>query len=163
MQRGDLVPEFELPDQDGKPTTLGDLVADGPLVLFFYPMAMTAGCTKESCHFRDLADDFKQVGARRVWISTDPVEKQRRFADLHDFGYLLLSDVDGTVARIFGVKRRFGPLPVKRTTFVIDTGRRVLDVIASEVHMDKHADEALAVLRRRYRTGTLWSSIQLTS
>jgi thioredoxin-dependent peroxiredoxin len=118
-------------------------------VLFFYPMAMTAGCTKESCHFRDLAEDFKQVGARRVGISTDPVEKQRRFADLHDFGYRLLSDVDGTVARIFGVKRRIGLLPVKRTTFVIGTDRRVIDVISSELHMDKHADEALAVLRRR--------------
>jgi thioredoxin-dependent peroxiredoxin len=149
VQRGDLVPEFELPDEDGKPTTLGELVADGPLVLFFYPMAMTAGCTKESCHFRDLAEDFKQVGARRVGISTDPVEKQRRFADLHDFGYRLLSDVDGTVARIFGVKRRIGLLPVKRTTFVIGTDRRVIDVISSELHMNKHADEALAVLRRR--------------
>ena len=149
MQRGDLVPEFELPDQDGKPTTLDDLIADGPLVLFFYPMAMTSGCTRESCHFRDLAGDFKQVGARRVGISTDPVERQRQFADLHDFGYLLLSDVDRTVARIFGVKRRIGLLPVKRTTFVIGTDRRVIDVISSELSMHKHADEALAVLRRR--------------
>lgn len=154
MLRGDLVPDFELPDQDGKPTALGDLLADGPLVLFFYPMAMTAGCTKESCHFRDLAEDFRQVGARRAGISTDSVAKQRKFADLHDFGFVLLSDADGTVARIFGVKRRIGLLPVKRTTFVIGTDRRVIDVISSELHMDKHADEALAVLRRHDPPGS---------
>jgi len=61
----------------------------------------------------------------------------------------LLSDVDGDVARTFGVKRRIGPLPVKRTTFVIDTDRRVLEVISSELNMDRHADQALAVLRAR--------------
>jgi peroxiredoxin Q/BCP len=58
--------------------------------------------------------------------------------------------VDGTVARLFGVKRRLSPIPVKRATFVIDTDRRVLGVIASELKMDKHADEALALLRARH-------------
>jgi peroxiredoxin Q/BCP len=149
VQRGDVVPEFDLPDQDGKPRTLGELVADGPLVPFFYPMAMTSGCTKEGCHFRDLAAEFEQVGARRAGISTDPVAKQKEFSDLHDFDFPLLSDADGTVARTLGVKRRFGPLPVKRTTFVVGSDRRVVAVISSELNMDKHADEALAVLRER--------------
>jgi peroxiredoxin Q/BCP len=110
---------------------------------------MTTGCTKESCHFRDLAAEFKEVGAQRVGISTDSVDKQRRFADLNDFDYPLLSDADGTVARMFGVKRRIGQLPLKRTTFVIDTDRSIVEVIASELNMDKHADQALAVLRAR--------------
>ena len=104
-----MVPDFELPDQDGTPRTLAGLLADGPVVLFFYPAAMTAGCTKESCHFRDLAAEFAELGAQRVGISTDAVAKQKEFADKHGFDYPLLSDVDGTVARIFGVKRRFGP------------------------------------------------------
>jgi peroxiredoxin Q/BCP len=112
-------------------------------------MAMTTGCTRESCHFRDLATEFAEVGVQRVGISADTREKQKQFAELHGFDYPLLSDVDGTVARLFGVKRRFGPVPVKRTTFVIDTGRRVLGVIASELNMDRHADEALALLRGR--------------
>ena len=147
MKPGETAPEFELPDQDGTPQTLAGLLANGPVVLFFYPAAMTAGCTRESCHFRDLAAEFAEVGAQRVGISPDAVGKQKQFADKHAFDYPLLSDVDGTVARAFGVKRRVGLLPVKRTTFVIGTDRQVLDVISSELNMNVHADRALAVLR----------------
>ena len=120
-------------------------------MLFFYPAAMTPGCTKEACHFRDLAGEFEAVGATRVGISTDAVTKQARFSDSQRFDYPLLSDADGAVAESFGVKRgllgKF--LPVKRTTFVIDTDHTVLEVISSEVNMDTHADKALAMLRSR--------------
>ena len=151
MKPGDRVPEFELPDQTGTVRSLRSLLADGPIVLFFYPAAMTPGCTKEACHFRDLASEFASVGASRVGISTDPVDKQARFSDSQRFDYPLLSDADGAVAEKFGVKRgllgKF--LPVKRTTFVIDADGTVLDVISSEVNMDTHADKALQVLRSR--------------
>ena len=151
MKRGDRVVEFELPDQTGTMRSLTGLLADGPIVLFFYPAAMTPGCTKEACHFRDLASEFAAVGANRVGISADPVAKQAKFADIEHFDYPLLSDTDGTVATQFGVKRGLlGKLmPVKRTTFVIDTDRTVLEVIASEFSMDTHADKALEVLRQR--------------
>jgi len=151
MNRGDRVEDFELPDQTGTPRKLTALLADGPVVLFFYPAAMTPGCTKEACHFRDLAAEFTAVGASRVGISTDAVDKQAKFADTQRFDYPLLSDADGAVARQFGVKRGLlGKLmPVKRTTFVIDTDRTVLEVISSELNMDTHADKALAVLRQR--------------
>jgi peroxiredoxin Q/BCP len=150
MREGELVPDFELPDQTGTSRSLSALLADGPVVLFFYPAAMTSGCTKEACHFRDVAAEFAKVGAQRVGISRDSVEKQKQFADTHGFDYPLLSDVDGTVAGIFGVQRgRLGQrlgAPVKRWTFVIGTDRRVLKVLHSEVNMDLHADEALAAL-----------------
>ena len=151
MKRGDRVPEFELPDQTGTVRSLTALLADGPIVLFFYPAAMTPGCTREACHFRDLAAEFDAVGASRVGISTDGVDKQARFADSQRFDYPLLSDRDGSVAELFGVKRGLlgKLLPVKRTTFVIDTDRSVLDVISSELNMDTHADKALALLRSR--------------
>lgn len=151
MQIGDIAADFELADQTGTPRTLSGLLADGPVVLFFYPAAMTPGCTKEACHFRDLAGEFAAVGAQRVGISADPVAKQAKFADQQGFDYPLLSDGDGTVATQFGVKRGLlGKLmPVKRTTFVIDTDRSVLAVIASEFSMDTHADKALEALRAR--------------
>lgn len=151
MKTGDTVADFELPDQKGTPRKLSDLLADGPVVLFFYPAAMTPGCTKEACHFRDLASEFAAVGANRVGISADSVHKQAKFADIQKFDYPLLSDTEGTVASQFGVKRGLlGKLaPVKRTTFVIDTDRRVLDVISSEFNMDTHADKALETLRAR--------------
>ena len=143
--------DFELPDQTGTPRKLSALLTDGPVVLFFYPAAMTPGCTKEACHFRDLAAEFAAVGANRVGISVDPVQKQAKFADKQNFDYPLLSDTEGKVATQFGVKRGLlGKLiPVKRTTFVIGTDRKLLDVISSELSMDTHADQALETLRAR--------------
>ena len=151
MNLGDQVPDFELPDETGTPRRLSEFLARGPVVLFFYPAALTLGCTKESCHFRDLAAEFAAVGAQRVGISTDSIDKQAEFADKQSFDYPLLSDSEGAIATTFGVKRGLlGKLmPVKRTTFVIDTDHKVLGVIASEVNMDTHADKALDVLRAR--------------
>jgi peroxiredoxin Q/BCP len=147
MRTGDLVPDFELPDQNGEARTLSEFLAKGPVVLFFYPAALTPGCTKESCHFRDLAAEFEAVGAQRVGISADPVEKQLRFSDKHSFDYPLLSDEDRQVATVFGVKRALSILPNRRATFVIGTDRRVVEVITSEINMAKHADLALEALR----------------
>ena len=149
MRRGDTVEDFELPDQTGTPRRLREFLARGPVVLFFYPAALTYGCTKESCHFRDLRAEFEALGAQRVGISADGVDKQRAFSDTHGFDYPLLSDPDRVVAQRFDVKRGLSILPNKRATFVIDTDARVLDVITSEVNMQKHADRALQVLRER--------------
>ncbi|MGL1765657.1 redoxin domain-containing protein, partial [Vibrio parahaemolyticus] len=80
MKPGDEIADFELPDQHGTPRRLSTLLADGPVVLFFYPAAMTGGCTKESCHFRDLAAEFAAAGAQRVGISADSIDKQKQFA-----------------------------------------------------------------------------------
>ncbi|GGO28980.1 peroxiredoxin [Micromonospora parathelypteridis] len=145
---GDVVEDFELPDETGTPRRLSEFLATGPVVLFFYPAAMTRGCTAESCHFRDLAAEFTALGASRVGISRDPVAKQAEFSKLHGFDYPLLSDSDGVVAQQLGVKRRvpLGPLSMKRMTFVIGTDRRVIEVIHSEVSMNDHADRALRAL-----------------
>ena len=151
MQIGDIAADFELADQTGTSRTLSTLLADGPVVLFFYPAAGTPGCTREACHFRDVGSEFAAAGASRVGISVDAPAKQAKFAEAHRFDYPLLSDAGGAVAAGFGVKRGLlGVLmPVKRTTFVIDTDRTVLEVISSEVNMDTHADRALEVLRSR--------------
>lgn len=149
LRPGDVVDDFELPDETGTPRRLSELVADGPIVLFFYPAAMTAGCTRESCHFRDLGAEFAAVGAGRVGISRDRVDKQKQFSDKHGFDYPLLSDPDRKVAGMFGVDSGFKLGPVKRATFVIDRDRRIIDVVKSEVNMNAHADRALAALRAR--------------
>ena len=147
MRPGDAVPDFELPAQDGTSVRLSEELARGPVVLFFYPRAMTPGCTKESCHFRDLEAEFAAVGARRLGISADPVDRQRQFSEKHGFDFPLLSDPDRAVARQYGVKRP-GPLFNRRATFVIGSDSRLLAQVSSEVDMAKHADEALAVLSR---------------
>ncbi|MEO9139500.1 MAG: peroxiredoxin [Jatrophihabitans sp.] len=151
MRAGDVVPDFQLLDQDGVQRSLSGLLADGPVVLFFYPAAMTTGCTKEACHFRDVAAEYKAAGAQRVGISMDTVEKQKQFSDTHSFDYPLLADTDGAVAETFGIKRgKFGAklgAPVKRWTFVIGRDSKIIKTINSETKMDVHADEALAALK----------------
>src|ERR1700709_2171574 len=89
MKPGDTVADFELPDQTGTPRKPSDRLSNGPVVLFFYPAAMTPGCTKEACHFRDLAAEFAAVGANRVGISTDAVQKQAKLAEKEKCDYTL--------------------------------------------------------------------------
>lgn len=149
MKKGELVADFELPDETGTPRRLSTLLQSGPVVLFFYPGAMTYGCTRESCHFRDMKGEIEAAGGQPIGISPDTVEKQKQFADKHSFGYPLLSDTGGAVATQFGVRRRVAALGVRRSTFVIDTNHRVLEVIHSEISFASHADKALEALRAR--------------
>jgi peroxiredoxin Q/BCP len=149
MHKGDVVPDFELPDQTGTSRKLSAFLANGPVVLFFYPAAMTYGCTKESCHFRDMAGEFAAVGAQPVGISADAVEKQKQFDEKESLGFPLLSDSDRVVASLLGATRGMSFLPNKRITFVIDTDRTILDVFHTEVSMGAHADKALALLKAR--------------
>jgi len=147
VDAGDLVEDFQLKDQHGNDRRLGEFLAVGPVVLFFYPAAMTKGCTAESCHFRDLAAEFAALGAQRVGISADSVDKQREFSDLHGFDYPLLADTEQVVAKQFAVARSFSLLPTKRVTFVIGTDFRIKARISSEIRMSVHADRALEALR----------------
>jgi peroxiredoxin Q/BCP len=144
---GDKIEDFELPDESGAPRRLSELLAEGPIVLFFYPAALSPGCTAEACHFRDLAAEFAAVGARPVGISGDSVDRQQEFAQSHTLGMPLLSDADGAVRELFGVKRGLSMMPTKRVTFVIAEDRSVLEVVTSELRMNTHADRALAALR----------------
>lgn len=176
MFAGDKAPDFTLYDHTGRPRTLSALLSDGPVVLFFFPLASSPICTAQACHFRNLSDEFARVGAQRVGISTDTVDKQAHFAQQRSFDYPLLSDADGVVSELFGVHRgrlakvrrsvlardeaRRGRhtrrrgllarlLPVRRTTFVIDTDRTILKVVASEVRAMVHADQTLWFLKTR--------------
>ncbi|MFG2959238.1 peroxiredoxin [Streptomyces sp. NPDC048291] len=147
VEVGSTIEDFALPDDTGTTRNLTELLADGPVVLFFYPAALSAGCTAEACHFRDLAAEFAAVGARPVGISGDSVERQQEFSGKHTLGMPLLSDADGAVRELFGVKRGFSLAPTKRATFVIAQDRTVLEVVRSELRMNTHADRALAALR----------------
>ncbi len=176
MIAGDKAPDFILYDHTGRPRTLSVFLAEGPVVLFFFPIASSPICTAQACHFRDLSTEFARLGAQRVGISTDTVDKQAHFARQRSFDYPLLSDADGVVSELFGVRRgrlaklrgsvvapepawrgrhtrRRGLLarilPVRRTTFVIDTDRTILEVITSEVRASVHADQALSFLKNR--------------
>lgn len=144
---GDTVEDFALPDETGTVRRLSALLDEGPVVLFFYPAALSPGCTAQACHFRDLAAEFAAAGARPVGVSGDGVSRQQEFAGRHGLGFPLLSDPDGAVRERFGVKRGLAMAPTKRATFVISQDRKVLEVVRSEIRMSAHADRALAALR----------------
>jgi peroxiredoxin Q/BCP len=147
-QAGDQAPDFELPDQHGESVRLSTVLQKGPVVLFFYPAALSPGCTREACHFRDIVAEFTECDAQILGISADDIAKQKKFDDTHSLGYPLLADTDGTVARAYGVKRRIPGLPAKRATFVIGGDQKVLAAIHSELNMNIHANEALGALAK---------------
>ncbi|MBA3905338.1 MAG: peroxiredoxin [Pseudonocardiales bacterium] len=149
MNTGEQVSDFTLTDETGTSRTLSTLLQDGPVVLFFYPIASSGGCTQEACHFRDLAVDLKAVGAQAVGVSSDGQTAQSIFASAHSLGYPLLTDIGHGLAKEMGAYRRWlpGGMHTQRKTFVIGTDRRILGVVASEKSMTTHADQALALLR----------------
>ena len=154
------IPDFTATLADGRTVQLSQLLADGPIVLFFYPKAFTPGCTAESCNFRDLAAEFAELGAQRIGVSRDDVATQAKFAESYDLDFPLIADPDGSIAQIFGAKR-MGPLPSKRQTFVIDTDRTLLGVVSSELNMQVHASDALDLLRTRRPVDDLRVEISL--
>ena len=122
LQEGTQAPDFELPDQDGTPVRLSERLADGPVVLFFYPAAMTGGCTKEACHFRDLATEFedgRRPAARDQRRPGRQAEAVRRPARLR-----LPAALRRVRRRGHLVRRTPVVTPVKRATFVIDPTAR---------------------------------------
>ncbi|MDN5920346.1 MAG: peroxiredoxin [Pseudonocardia sp.] len=150
MAVGDQVVDFELQDETGTPRTLSGMLASGPVVLFFYPIASSGGCTQEACHFRDLSSEFAALGAQPVGISSDNVTKQSMFATSNQLGFPLLSDPGHTIAKSFGAWRAWlpGGLHTRRRTFVIGEDRRIIAVIGSESKFDLHADAALEAVRK---------------
>jgi thioredoxin-dependent peroxiredoxin len=126
---GDLAPDFTLDDQDGTPVTLSSL-RGSRVVLYFYPEAMTPGCTTEACDFRDNLNSFKGAGVRVVGVSKDDVAKLKRFSERDGLNYTLLSDEGLAVQRAYGVwgeKLLYGKTVVGsiRSTFVIGEDGRI--------------------------------------
>ncbi|GAA1925952.1 thioredoxin-dependent thiol peroxidase [Microbacterium aoyamense] len=133
LEPGDLAPAFTLVDQDERPVSLESL-RGGPVILFFYPEAMTPGCTKEACDFRDSLAPLQAAGYTVLGISRDAPEKLRRFRERDGLDYDLLSDPDHAVHEAYGVwgdKLNYGKVVqgVIRSTFVLDAEGRVTQAL----------------------------------
>ncbi|GAA2004379.1 thioredoxin-dependent thiol peroxidase [Microbacterium ulmi] len=129
LEPGSLAPAFTLLDQDERPVTLRDL-RGGRVILFFYPEAMTLGCTKEACDFRDSLAPLQSAGYTVLGISRDLPEKLRRFRERDGLAYDLLSDPDHRVHAKYctwGDKLNYGKVVqgVIRSTFVLDRKGRI--------------------------------------
>ena len=121
---GDPAPDFTLPDADGHPVALSSFRGQR-VIVYFYPAAMTPGCTKEACDFRDSRSDLSDAGFAVLGISPDQPSKLARFRDKEGLNFPLLSDPDRKVLEAYGAygeKKLYGKTTVGviRSTFVID-------------------------------------------
>jgi len=147
IEVGSKIPEFALPNQDGKSINSKDLTGTKNLVIYFYPKDDTPGCTKEACSFRDQFEDFTDLGAEVIGISSDSVKKHKNFAEKHRLPYTLLSDENKKVRKAFGVPADFLGLLPGRVTYIVDKKGIVRHVFNSQFNAEKHVSEALEVLR----------------
>ncbi len=130
LKLGDMAPDFELVDQNGKKVKLSDFKGR-KLLLYFYPKANTPGCTTQACSVRDAQGDFANIGIAAVGISPDRPEQQKKFDEKYGLGFPLLSDTDHAVADAYGVwgeKSMYGKKyeGIIRSSFFIDEDGKIL-------------------------------------
>ena len=143
---GDKAPDFTLNSQSGDKVSLRDFIGKKIIVLYFYPKDGTPGCTAEACSFRDNYDVFKKAGAEVIGISSDAVESHSAFVLKYNLPFILLSDNDQTVRKLYGVPSTLGLLP-GRVTYIIDKKGIVRHVFSSQFNATKHISEALRVIQ----------------
>jgi peroxiredoxin Q/BCP len=119
-----IAPDFALPDQDGNIRKLSDFRGK-PVILYFYPKDFTSGCTTEACNFRDDYSQYEGEGVVIIGVSPDPQPSHQKFIEKYNLPFILLSDVDHEVLKLYGAwgkKKMYGKEyeGVLRTTFVID-------------------------------------------
>lgn len=147
LKIGDVLPNFTAIDTNGNTFNSETIIGKQPAVIYFYPKDDTPGCTAQACSFRDQYEDFKNLGAEVIGISSDTIESHQKFAKRYKLPFLLLSDSDKKIRKLFGVPSDlFGLLP-GRVTYVIDKNgiiQLVFNAMSSKIHITK----ALAILKK---------------
>ncbi len=152
LPEGAKAPSFELEADNGTIVRLADLKGRW-VVVFFYPKALTPGCTTEACGFSDLYGQIEALGAEVLGISHDPVERQRRFKEKHGLSLTLLADPEHRATEAFGVyglKKFMGRehMGIHRMTFLVDPEGEIAKVWR-KVRVKDHPAEVLEELRSR--------------
>jgi thioredoxin-dependent peroxiredoxin len=142
---GNRAPDFTLPAQNGENITLSTFFGKKNVVLFFYPRDEGPTCVKEAQVFRANYEAFVERSAQVVGVSSQSVESHKRFANHHKLQYILLSDQDNNVRKLYNVSSTLG-VP-GRATFVIDKEGIVKHIFVSQLRFTKHAKEALGALK----------------
>ena len=140
LQVGDIIPHFLAKDSHGNDFDSASVVGKKPAVFYFYPKDNSPGCTAQACSFRDQYEDFKDLGAEVIGISSDSIASHEKFAKQYRLPFILLSDNDKKIRTLFGVKPNlFGLIP-GRVTYVADKEgiiRLVFDSLVSTSHIPK--------------------------
>src|SRR6267143_5653056 len=154
LKKGDLAPLFTLPDDQGKPFALKDVIGSSHLVLYFYPKDDTPGCRAESKAFRDELTLFYGLEATIVGVSTGTVQSKAEFKRKYALNFSLLADEDRKVTQLYGALGFFSKNP-KRVTFVIGKDGRIRKIIQNPIALShvEGAKQALFQMREEESRG----------
>lgn len=145
LKIGDKAPTLSATTDAGTTLSLADVYkANNYTLVWFYPKALTGGCTKQGCSLRDAGAELKKLGVAVVGVSTDPVEKQKEFKEKNNFDYPLLADTDKKVVKAFG---QSGVMMASREAYLIDRSGKV--VYHDEKQTEKQAEMVLAFLKSK--------------
>lgn len=147
VQIGHKIPNFSAKDSNGNDFNSDAIIGKKPVVIYFYPKDDTPGCTAQACSFRDQYQDFKDLGAEVIGISSDDRASHEKFIQKYNLPFILLSDSDKKIRNLFGVKPNlFGLLP-GRVTFVADQNG-IIQLIFDSMLASKHIPKALEMIRK---------------
>jgi peroxiredoxin Q/BCP len=143
---GDKAPDFTLPSQIGDNVTLSEFLSKKNIVLYFYPKDETPGCTREACSFRDSYEELTNLGAEVLGVSGQSIESHKSFATHYGLPFILLSDGDNKVRKLYDVPSTMGILP-GRVTYIIDKQGIVRHIFSSQTQTQRHVEEAKQTLK----------------
>lgn len=146
LRVGDKIPNFTVKDSNGNDFDSANYVGKQPLVIYFYPKDDTPGCTLEACSFRDSYQDFKDLGAEVIGISSDSVESHIQFKNKFSLPFILISDHDKKLRKLFGVENNFLILP-GRETYVVD-GNGIIQMKFNSMSAKSHISKSLETLKK---------------
>ena len=146
LKVGDKIPNFRAKDTNGNDFDSQKIIGQKPVVIYFYPKDNTPGCTTQACSFRDNYQDFKDLGAEVIGISSDTVQSHIQFKSKFNLPFILLSDNDKKIRKLFGVQNNLLVIP-GRETFVTDKNGAVL-LIFNSMSANIHIKKALEILKK---------------
>lgn len=147
LQVGDKIPHFSAKDNVGNDFNSESIIGKKAVVIYFYPKDNTPGCTAQACSFRDQYQDFKDLGAEVIGISSDSVTSHEKFIQKYKLPFILLSDSDKKIRNLFGVKTNlFGLLP-GRVTYVADQNG-IIQMVFDSLSATKHIPKALEMIKK---------------
>lgn len=148
---GNLAPAWTLVNQNGEKVSLKDFKGKKNVVFYFYPKALTPGCTTQACGIRDSKKEFEKLDTVVFGVSPDPVKKLKNFIEKKELNFDLLSDEDKTIAEkygVWGMKKFMGRefMGILRTTFIIGKDGRIKHIM-DKVKTKSHHDDVIEVLK----------------
>jgi peroxiredoxin Q/BCP len=147
LQVGDKISSFSAKDSDGNDFESASIIGKKPVVFYFYPKDNTPGCTAQACSFRDQYEDFKDLGAEVIGISSDSISSHEKFVQRYKLPFILLSDSDKKIRTLFGVKPNlFGLLP-GRVTYVVDKNG-IIQLVFDSLVATNHIPKALEIIKK---------------